>query len=370
MDFLDIDNYDNLLQIARINKDIQILTNEINDFEKKKKSNIHFLNIQRDFFNDTILRKTNILKKYNFKIIQNILFLHNLKLKNVELNATIDTYNNDIIHTQYNMTHFSIDSYSDINKSFEKSLSKINLLYKQSNFVKFDFNINTDTKTNLKFKQLLSLDTKYLYILFNYITKFNLFSDIQCINLFNVNIYQHLILKLKLNVEIKCYLKFKKNSIKNISKYQNSIIKSKSIIEKNNKQINLLYKKIKNFKNKFIYTFKDLKMQESNNIKLQTTMNTNICELDIRIDIKQKMLQNYKNEIENYNNAISILNETKGHKINANDVCSICLENINLGITTDCKHHFHYGCINSYIFNVIQNSSKLEFMCPICRRHI
>ena len=50
--------------------------------------------------------------------------------------------------------------------------------------------------------------------------------------------------------------------------------------------------------------------------------------------------------------------------------CSICLENIDIGITTNCKHHYHHGCINLYIFNIIQSNTDLDFKCPLCRTDI
>ena len=41
MDFLDIENYDNLINIHKLNKQIHLLNIEINEFESKKKSNIY-----------------------------------------------------------------------------------------------------------------------------------------------------------------------------------------------------------------------------------------------------------------------------------------------------------------------------------------
>ena len=38
MDFLDIENYENLMQIHKLNKDIHLLKLEINEFHDKKKA--------------------------------------------------------------------------------------------------------------------------------------------------------------------------------------------------------------------------------------------------------------------------------------------------------------------------------------------
>ena len=79
MNFLDIENYENLMKIYKLNKDIYILKLEINEFEDKKKSNLYFLNIQQEVYNTTIMKKKTIIKKYKFQIIKNILNMHLLQ---------------------------------------------------------------------------------------------------------------------------------------------------------------------------------------------------------------------------------------------------------------------------------------------------
>ena len=97
MDFLDIENYENLIQIHKLNKEIHLLKLEINEFHDKKKSNIYFLNIQQELFDSVVKKKFNLLKKYNYRIIKNILNMHMLKKKNKELIA-IENNNIDIIN--------------------------------------------------------------------------------------------------------------------------------------------------------------------------------------------------------------------------------------------------------------------------------
>lgn len=50
-----------------------------------------------------------------------------------------------------------------------------------------------------------------------------------------------------------------------------------------------------------------------------------------------------------------------------NDICSICLDNINndtFNKTLSCGHMFHYKCIIKCVFN----SNSLFIKCPLCRK--
>lgn len=388
MEFLDIDNYENLLQITKLNKEMQLLAIEINDFENKKKSNIHFLNIQKEFYNDMINKKINLLKKYNFIIIKNIINMYNINKKNINFDAEIKN-NFDLIKSYNNILNtFSIDNYENKTKTINKLLFKCNNLLKQTDYnillnnllldnisLEKYFNnlfINSDSNSdsNINIKNLLSLDNKFLNNYMNYFCIFYTFSDTNYINNSVKSIYKQSILKKKINIECKEFFKFKTSINKKINKIIISNKKINLFILKNEKQINLLYKKSKDLKNKYLYTLKDIKIQENKNNKLQSTMNANIHELNIRIGIKKKMLIDYQNIIEKHNNNLLLLNNTKGHEIDNGDLCSICLESLHLGVTTNCKHNFHYGCINLYIFNIIQNNNNLEFKCPICRQFI
>jgi hypothetical protein len=377
MDFLDIENYENLLICNKLNKEIQLLTIDINDFENKKKSNIHFLNIQKVFFNEIILKKTYILKKYNFKIIKNIINIYNLKQKNNEFSKQMNT--NKIITNKYNkqLILFNIDNYAKMSNTIKKVLYKYNTIYNQSDFIIINpIHLLSDDDIIFKSKNLKNLylcDNKFLNLLFDYICVYYLYKNIEYINNNLIKIYKYLILKQILNVEIKHYFKFKTNILKQTNKLININKKCLFNIEKNNKQINLIYKKTKDLKNKFNNTFKEIKTQEYNNLKLTSTMNSNIHELNIRIGIAKQKLYIVQIDIEKYEQQLSILNNTKGNVILTNDICSICLEDLNIGIATHCNHYFHYGCINLYIFNILQQNASnktLEFKCPICRQFI
>lgn len=374
MDFLDIVNYENLLICNKLNKEIQLETIDINDFENKKKSNIHFLNIQKVFFNDIILKKTNILKKYNFKIIKNIINMYNLKQKNNEYCKQINT--NKIITNKYNkqLIFFNINNYANMSNTIKKVLYKYNTLYNRSDFMIINPILSLSNEDIIfkskNLKNFYLYDNKFLNSIFEYIYIYYLYQNIEFKNINLIIIYKHLILKQILNIEIKHYFKFKTNILKQKNKLININGKYLFNIEKNKKQINLIYKRTKDLKNKFNNTVKEIKIQEYNNLKLTSTMNSNIHELNIRIGIAKQKLYILQIDIEKYNQQLSILNNTKGDVILTNDICSICLEDLNIGITTQCKHHFHYGCINLYIFNILQQNKQLEFKCPICRQFI
>jgi len=53
-----------------------------------------------------------------------------------------------------------------------------------------------------------------------------------------------------------------------------------------------------------------------------------------------------------------------GNDSNDSNECSICLESINLPVTTNCNHNFCYLCLKG----VSQTSSQMK--CPLCRTPI
>lgn len=386
MDFLDIENYENLMQIHKLNKDIYILKLEINEFYEKRQSNIYFLNLQQELFNSVVNKKINMLKKFNYRIIKNILNINLLQKKNNELNENTKQIENLISNINKSLLKFSIDKFNT-KKSIEKILYKYNNLIhtydnKLLNIDKLDlskfFINNFDQLNNIDvfkckiLKNLYSINNNlnHYYIYYNYLLKYNFYNDINLILIDYKLIYKQQILKYKLNIEYKEYFKFKQNSIQQIKKYQNIKEKNKLLKIKNTKRFNLLLQKTKNIKNKYLYIQKDIISYEKRNIKTQSTINKNIHELNIRISIKSKQLKECEHEIELCNKNIELLNELNGDLLLTDENCAICLETIKRGIITPCKHYYHYGCINLYIFNILQQNSKLDIICPICRQYI
>lgn len=379
MDFLDIENYENLIQIHKLNKEIHLLKLEINEFHDKKKSNIYFLNLQQDLFDSTVQKKINLLKKYNYRIIKNILNMHTLQKKNNELQETIQ--NNNKLITNYNnmLLYYSIDKYNT-KKSIEKILIKYNNIIQSNNVHKLDLQkILNSSLNDFKCKILKNLDNinfllntglNNYYIFQSYINQYNLYNDIDSLLKYHYQIYTQYILKYKLNIEYKEYLKYKQNSILQIKKLQNINNKNDLIKVKNLKRLNLLHQKTKNIKNKYLYIQKEIILYENRNIKTQNSINKNIHELNIRISIKVKQLKECEHEIELCNKHIELLNELHGNKLVNDENCPICLDKMTKGIMTTCKHYFHYGCINVYIFNILHQNSRLDITCPICRQYI
>ena len=222
MDFLDIENYENLIQIHKLNKEIHLLKLEINEFNDKKKSNIYFLNLQQELFNSAVQKKINLLKKYNYRIIKNILNMHTLQKKNNELQEGIQNNSELIMNYNNNLLYYSIDKFNT-KKSIEKILIKYNNIIQSNNEYKIDLNkILNSSSNDFKYKILKNLDNINLsinnglnnyYIFQRYINKYNLNNDIDLIIKYHYQIYKQYILKYKLNIEYKEYLKYKVNSI-------------------------------------------------------------------------------------------------------------------------------------------------------------
>lgn len=412
MDYIDIENYENLIQIYKLNKEIYILKLEINEFEDKKNSNLYFLNIQQETYDNIIQKKINSLKKYNFSIIKNILNIYQLNKKNNELNQ-FEFNTTKLINDLYkSIKKYSIEEFN-IKKNIQKFLIAYNDLINNliNNQIIFDKSkLKFDILTNFKYKMLKNINSinhtkgnigiNNYYLLFSYLLQYNFYNDIDYLFNNHIYIYKQWIIKYKLQIEYKEYIKYKENSIKQIDKYKSLIIKNSLIKKKNIKRLNFLYQKNKEIKNKYLYIQKDIIIFEKRNLNTENLINKNIHELNIRICIKKKHLIKCEDEINECNKNIEILNDKKGKNIielkkeyellnnencnncNSNnhicenclndmkETCPICLEDIENGIITICKHFLHYGCINLYIFNILQNNSKLEIICPICRQYI
>lgn len=381
MDFIDIEIYENLITIHQLNKQTYILNLDVNNFESRKKSNLYFLNIQQAMFNNLMMKKNKLLKNYYFKIIKNILNMHILQKKNKEL-AIQEKNNMESIYNLYKVLNsYSIEKYNT-KKYINKLINRLNNLYNNNDMDLYFNNFPNETiisndiiLTLFKCKILKNLGSSnypirnYL-ILFSYFSIFNLDNDLNFIYENSKFIFKQFILKIKINLEFKEFLYSKKSLNKQITKFINCNDKSAIIKNKNNKQINLLHKKTKDIKNKFIFIQKDIATHEKKYNKSQLSMNKNIQELNIRIAFKKKILDETQIKINNLNNDLLLLNNIKGTKILGSHTCSICLENIDIGITTNCKHHYHHGCINLYIFNIIQSNTDLDFKCPLCRSFI
>lgn len=146
--------------------------------------------------------------------------------------------------------------------------------------------------------------------------------------------------------------------------------KSQKIIQKNIKSNELLNKRSEDIKNKYEYIQKYIIIQEKKNLKTQFNFVKNIHELNIRIDLHNQLLKDYKNQVDELQNILKDSDEIKGKKLINLEPCMICLEDISHGIITKCNHKFHHSCINLYIFNKLNQLNNIEIKCPICRQFI
>lgn len=379
MDFFDKDNYANLLNINNLNKKIRILTVELKEYEAKKKNNIYFLKIQNDIFDMMFKKKYSLLRKYYIRIIKNAIIIHFNNQKNKDLNKIININNNIINSIYVEINH--IDVFNNIEK---KSLLKLKNKYQNAineiNILDNKYLIKLEKKYN-SIINLINNNSKLDYITIYYIKSYNktFYNYIYSNNLSNIrkftldlfisiNLYFN---KLKLlNLEFLEYIKYKNTKKKQLNKMYNTNNKSQKIIQKNIKSNELLTKRSEDIKNKYEYIQKYIIIQEKKNLKTQFNFVKNIHELNIRIDLHNKLLKDYKNQVDELENLLKDTDEIKGKKLINLEPCMICLEDISHGIITKCNHKFHHSCINLYIFNKLNQLNNIEIKCPICRQFI
>lgn len=379
MDFFDKDNYANLANINNLNKKIRILTVELKEYEAKKKNNIYFLKIQNDIFDKMFKKKYSLLRKYYIRIIKNAIIIHFNNQKNKDLNKIININNNIINSIYVEINH--IDVFNNIEKKsllklknkYQNTINEINNLNNKY-LIKLEKNYNSIINLinkNSKLDYITIYDIKsYNKTFYNYIYSNNL-SNIRefTLDLFiNINLYFN---KIKLiNLEFLEYIKYKNSKKKQLNKLYNTNNKSQKMIQKNIKSNELLTKRSEDIKNKYEYIQKYIIIQEKKNLKTQFNFVKNIHELNIRIDLHNQLLKDYKNQVDELQNLLKDTDEIKGEKLINLEPCMICLEDISHGIITKCNHKFHHSCINLYIFNKLNQLNNIEIKCPICRQFI
>lgn len=104
-----------------------------------------------------------------------------------------------------------------------------------------------------------------------------------------------------------------------------------------------------------------------NNINNQATNQDYIYNLRNYIDESSIMEESFEDY--NYNNQLNsydvneFLNSLNKIKLNNQEQCNICFENINKATLTydlSCKHYFHINCIKEWF--------KQNLSCPVCRK--
>ena len=80
MEFINEESYKNIVKYNKINNKINNALIEINNLQKKKKGNESILEMQETIFYNIIESKLNLIKKYKFTIIKNVINYHKNQL--------------------------------------------------------------------------------------------------------------------------------------------------------------------------------------------------------------------------------------------------------------------------------------------------
>lgn len=163
----------------------------------------------------------------------------------------------------------------------------------------------------------------------------------------------------------------KNKKLKKIKKIKNDNIKLLNKIENNKITNNNLTEKINILQSKCDCTQKHLKTHELKFILEKKKFENIIEKMKYDISINKKYLDYYMTKVEEFENLINNIDTSSNViKIDNNIDCVFCLEKINYGITTSCKHSFHYTCFNLYLHSLLNNSDDIMIKCPICRNFI
>ena len=293
-----------------------------------------------------------------------------------------------------------IEKIKNINNEYVRYLLRIDiklkydivdnrLKLKQYNISIINDIINTYfIKKEMKSKNIvkdLKLNTDGIYKIMNEITKSNNYkiSIPEIKKLFNIKNTKrdNRFLSLFLNdLEKNLILFYNSQQNEFLSKIENSLYKiSKININKNLisnlKNKLLIFKKINFLKKKIENNIKLYKKTQNNFEKKIKKSHKTIISFTKIINNNLSIIDNYKNII-NANNKKKIINKMNKNynkcKIFDKDddiTCSICLEQVEEGISTNCNHVFHLECINLYVNNLI-NNPIINILCPMCRAYI
>lgn len=305
------------------------------------------------------LENISVCKKSNLIIIKNIIEKYSINQEIKNLN--VDLKNTNIFNNTFYKKILKTDTNININKIIDDILKQ---LIRQKNN-EYDLSILKLQKLfNFKVNKKIKYMFNYLYndlnkeiLLFN-TKKTEIDTNIKII-LYNIS---QIHIKSEINSEI---IYFVKNKTKAINT-KNKLI---ALIKKKNKQMVKLKLNIE--KNILIYN----KKQKDFDKKIKK-LYLPFMMLRKMINNNQRIIDKYKEHLKSNQNKKKINNNmnknyNKCRKFNKNDdvICSICLEQIEEGIITSCKHTFHLECINLYVNNIL-NNPIINIICPMCRAYI
>jgi hypothetical protein len=394
---MELINKDSYLNIARYNQlTLEISNNviEISNLENKKKSNQAILDLQENIYSTTIKNKIVLLKKYKFFIIKNLLiFIKNKNIISI-LNKIIN--NNALIivniNKKINDENIKLDINSKINSEKNK-ITKLNKLYNnkesdkiynlayiffkryisnKNNLLKF-INNSLDQELNITKKDIKLNNINFmLYLYKNINNNYNQLSEekllIYIYNLLNfiyyLNIYKYQTKFLYIELKQRC------QDIKSINKLKLNNNKLLKNINKTYLKNESLDKKCKVMINKYKYNEKIINNQYIKYYKIQIDFIKNITDINLNIIILKQHIEVLNKKKDKLEEILLLHNKKYYNFIDIQDNCSICLNNLDYCIQTKCSHYFHYSCIVSYIYNIIEKYTVIELLCPICRQYI
>ena len=353
MEFFDI-HYCHALIESNKSEDVSYKIEEIKNINNKYINELLRIEIKLKFEK---LENISKYKKNMIIIIKNLMEIYllkkNIKNYNTQLNSII---NNNFLQQNKLLSNNTDDIINNImdnieNKNINKyklSISKLQTLFKfkinKKN--KYIYNLyynDLKHKLNIYYKE--KKDKEYLY-------------DIKILIYKISQIY----IKNQLTLEINEFIKNKKNMISTKNKLNTSIkknsIKITKLMSSTKKHIKLYKKK----QNEFSIKIKKLYLQFLVVTKVVKN-NQNI------IDRYKEYIKLHKNKKKITNNMNKNYNKCKKFNINNDIICSICLEQIEEGISTSCNHTFHLECINLYVNNSL-NQPIINIICPMCRAYI
>lgn len=354
MEFFDI-RYCQALIESNKSDDISYKIKEIENINNMHNNDLLKIEIKIKFENSEYISR---YKNYNLVMIKNLIEINTLKkeIKNHNIQVNI-TPNNNILKknkTLLNsinnkMVNTIMDTIVKQNK-YKLSISKLQNLF---NFKiikknKYIFNLYYN---DLKHKLTLFYENKLLI-------KDHLYNNIKIL----VYKISQISLKNELSIEINSFFRDKKVIMNIQSKLKLSIKKKNNQITKLKSNIKKQIKIYKNKQNEFDNKIKKLYLQLVA-VKIIVKNNQNI------IDRYKEYIRLHKNKKKITNNMNKNYNKCKKFNKSNDITCSICLEQIEEGISTSCNHKFHLECINLYVNNIL-NQPNINIICPMCRAYI
>ncbi len=335
MEFYDLNFCNSIKDLNRID----IIKNDIELLQNKNKEQTNILmsyNIKTEV---ECIKNKNDIKIINFKLIKYAIKIYFNK-KEINLGECKILENNKKYNNKY------------IIKNYNKKIYNLNNISNEINNI--DKNIELKQLISKLYIKTLFLSKKYKYLI-NYIFLQKINNIDKLWNLYYLN------LKKEINLDINANKKNIDDKIKASKENMKIKLKNNTLTMKNTNMIAIIEKNIKHCKNKDKKYNELISSLHNNSKNIFSHINTN--------NNKIYKLEKIISDIEYKYNNISTNVKQLCTKIK-NEICAICIENIDSGIITSCGHKYHIECINLYVDSVINKPGTFNLICPICRKNI